>query len=95
MSSLALQYDSDDDSFKANLLHMTPDLLDPNYEPVHESEREANHQAACGILYYITFDVKEAGAAPELPMTTFQARVLYGIRVIEVELCRPEPPPKN
>ncbi|XP_022948409.1 uncharacterized protein LOC111452100 [Cucurbita moschata] len=58
-----------------------------NYEFVKIAK--ATHQVAWGLLYYITFDVKQIGI--EFLTTTFEAKVLYAIDdSMEVYLCRPK-----
>ncbi|XP_023525978.1 uncharacterized protein LOC111789436 [Cucurbita pepo subsp. pepo] len=50
---------------------------------------KATHQASWGLLYYITFDVKQIGI--EFLTTTFEAKVLHAIDdSMEVYLCRPK-----
>ncbi|XP_022137526.1 uncharacterized protein LOC111008952 [Momordica charantia] len=54
---------------------------------------KATNKAVVGIMYYLTFEVKQMGSPPNSPTKTLQARVLRGLPIghFDVELCRPEP----
>ncbi|KAG6607422.1 hypothetical protein SDJN03_00764, partial [Cucurbita argyrosperma subsp. sororia] len=54
---------------------------------------KANHRVAWGLLYYITFDVKQIGT--EFLTTTFEAQVLYAIDdSLEMQAPLADAPPR-